>query len=439
MKNKLKLGITCLITFISLLLMITSCKKEAPIKNKNYADIKSVNWEDRIGEEFEVEGFIISEGNTKPIITSEPENYLFDGLYPESEYLHLELQSPNDNLNSFHGKKVRIKGILEKNTDVSILGTAAKFGNSSLATLKLSSSSAQIIDSVSYFVTPTRVSFCDRYPLVCSLAITPIGIKCAILYSGGINSSKAYWRYWNDLKFMYRILISKGYDPANIRVVYKNGSGEDGEIPVHYAANPTGFDGAISYMKAKLNSQSKLFLMFNNHGGGFETSTGNNYGVLDANIDEPEASNKTDEDYCFYGVSQPFLDDSIAAKINRLPFYELIAIVKPCFSGGLIWDLRGSNRVIITSGTEYQVTYSHASGNFGEMTYRFFSAINGMTPDGVAVDADSNNDGKVSMQEAYIFVRDNDARPEQPQFGNSSSGTPTTTPSASSYGSNVYL
>jgi len=192
-------------------------------------------------------------------------------------------------------------------------------------------------------------------------------------------------------------------------------------------------------MKAKLNSQSKLFLMFNNHGGGFETSTGNNYGVLDANIDEPEASNKTDEDYCFYGVSQPFLDDSIAAKINRLPFYELIAIVKPCFSGGLIWDLRGSNRVIITSGTEYQVTYSHASGNFGEMTYRFFSAINGMTPDGVAVDADSNNDGKVSMQEAYIFVRDNDARPEQPQFGNSSSGTPTTTPSASSYGSNVYL
>lgn len=85
------------------------------------------------------------------------------------------------------------------------------------------------------------------------------------------------------------------------------------------------------------------------------------------------------------------------------------------------------------------MTYPNPGGQFGELSYNFFGAVTGMTPDGVVVDADINNDGKVSMYEAYIFCRDNERRNEQPQFGNSASGTPTTTPSSSGYGSNVFL
>ncbi|MCC6516210.1 MAG: hypothetical protein IT275_07615 [Chitinophagales bacterium] len=441
MKTRTKINV--LVLFIALItsLFTVSCKKEKALDSKDYSNIKIANWRDYIGDEFGIEGYIIDEGNGHPQIISDDENYLFDGLFPESEYLHLDMASRNDDLRRFHGRKVKIKGILEANTDQSIVGTASFLGDPSLATLRVSSINAIPIDSVSYFRPTTNWNFCERYPNVCSTFVTPIGIKCAILYSGGINASKAYTRYWNDIKFMYNILINNGYLAANIRVVYRDGIGNDGSIPVHYAATPTGFNDAVEYMKTKLNSQSKLFLMFNNHGGGYETSTGNNYGVLDANNDEAEASNKTDENYCYYGVSAPFLDDTIAAKINRLPFYELIAVVKPCFSGGLIWDLRGANRTIITSGTEFQTTWSNPGGQFGELTYNFFGAVTGMTPDGVVVDADINNDGKVSMYEAYIFCRDNERMKviEQPQFGNSASGTPTTTPSSSGYGSNVFL
>jgi hypothetical protein len=439
MKKVLKFNTLTLLAFIMLSIFSTSCKKNNNLSPSDFSSIKNDNWRDNIGKEFEVEGFVIDEGSGSTVIVSDNKDYELDGLFPEAEYLHIVFDSRNDNLSNLHGRKVRLRGILQANTETSIVGSAGFLGDKSLATLKFIPQSTKLIDSVSYFRQPSRVSFCDRYPIICSLSVNPIGTKCAILYSGGINSSKAYARYWNDLKFMYGILLSKGYTADNIRVVYKNGVGNDGDIPVHYAATPTGFNDAVEYMKPRLNTQSKLFLMFNNHGGGYETSTGDNYGEPDLNLDEPDLDLGTDENYCYYGVSDPFIDDSIAAKINRLQFADLIAIVKPCFSGGLIWDLRGANRIIITSGTEYQVTWPHASLNYGEMTYRFFGAITGTSPDGVPVNADLNTDGNISMYEAYIYIRDNDARFEQPQFGNSTTGMPTTTPSSSGYGSNVFL
>lgn len=440
MKTTLKTKFPLVLILFLVIGYATSCKKDKTTTDSSgYSSIKNANWRDHIGEEFEVEGYIIDEGNGTPSITSKDKNYLFDGFYPEVEYLHLVLNR-GDNLTDFHGRKVRIKGTLQANTENSIVGSAGLLGDPSLATLKVASINAVLLDSISYFTRPVRVlSFCQKYPLICSLSVNPLATKCAILYSGGINSSKAYTRYWNDLKMMYGILIANGYSAANIRVVYKDGVGNDTDIPVHYAANPTGFNDAINYMSARVNTRTQLFVMFNNHGGGYEISTSTNYGVTDNNSDEPETTNKVDENYCYYGVSDKFIDDTIAAKINRLNFGNLIVVAKPCFSGGLIWDLRGANRIIITSGTEYQVTWPHSSGNYGEMTYRFFSAVTGQTPDGTTVNADLNSDGQISMYEAYIFIKNNDARDEQPQFGNSSAGTPTTTPSSSGYGSNIFL
>ena len=431
-----------------LMLLLTNCKKSENTPAKGaYADIKSDTWRDDIGDDVTVEGIVVSDGDIAKII-SKKELYELDGLANEDDYILLERDVALSNqivLSLYHGKKVRVTGKLKANEDRSCITMTSLKGDRSLATVNIvDPSKLVVIDSISVIGRYTYWNFCDRYPIICNQIFIPITTKTALLYSGGIDASYAYGRYWNDLKVMYNMLLANGYTADNIRVVYKGGVGNDGDIPVHYAANNAGFDNAISYLKGRMSPLSKFFLMMNNHGGGNDTYLGTygNSGVNDANGDDNRGgiSDNTDEDYCYYNSAARFIDDSVAAKINRLPMASMIAIIKPCFSGGLIWDLRGPNRVILTSGTEFQVTYSHSSGNFGEFTYRFFSAIGKKIPDGATVvNADINSDGKISMYEAFIYIKDNDVKNEQPQYEDDNDGVGTRTPSSTGYGSNVFL
>lgn len=50
------------------------------------------------------------------------------------------------------------------------------------------------------------------------------GTNWAILISGGISLGANYARYWNDLSEMNKILTENGYNPANIFVLYADGS-----------------------------------------------------------------------------------------------------------------------------------------------------------------------------------------------------------------------
>lgn len=425
------------VTFAMFLFSLSSCKKnEVNTSEGAFAKVKTDDWRSHIGEEITVEGYVVAEGGTHlaKLVTS-PEKYLVDALIPESDYILIERDADLSNqivLENLHGKKVKITGILEESSDRSMQASASFLGDKSLAKVKLNEAvKLTVIDSVSRYGRPVYLNFCDRYPIICDLSVLA-GNKTALLYSGGVNASSAYYRYWNDLKFMYNTLRANGYSEANIRVVYKGGSGEDADIPVHYAANPTGFNDAVEYLKGRMNSSSKFFFMMNNHGG--PTS--------DVNGDDNRGSinDNTDENYCYYNSSAIFLDDTIAAKINRLPMSTMIVVSKPCYSGGIIWDLRAPNRVILTSGTEFQVTYPNLAGTFGELTYNFLSAVNGKFPDAsTTVNADLNGDLKISMYEAYIYIKNNEHRSEQPQYSDDGTGTPTTTPSSSGFGAGVFL
>lgn len=448
MKKNNFLNLIWIISVLSLL-FLGSCKKDKnTTTDPGFGDVKSDGWRTKIGTEVTVEGYVVAEGgNHLPMLVTSKDKYMVDAIIPEKDYILIERDPDLSNYvvwENYHGKKVKITGILEETLDRSMQASASFLGDKSLAKVRLTDrTKLTVSDSVSLFARPAYVNFCVQYPAICSLLVIN-GNKTALLYSGGINASKAYYRYWNDLKFMYNTLRANGYSANNIRVVYKAGVGEDTDIPVHYAANPTGFNDAVEYLKARMNSSTKFFFMMNNHGGGNDTYQGiyGNSGEFDANGDDNRAgiNDNTDENYCYYNSSAAFIDDTIAAKINRLPMGSMILVAKPCFSGGLIWDLRGPNRVILTSGTEFQVTYPNSPGTFGELTYNFLSAINGKKPDsGTVVNADTNGDGKVSMYEAYMYVKNNESRNEQPQYEDDNDGAGTTTPSSSGFGSTVFL
>ncbi len=433
------------VCFAIVFFQISGCKKDKNLTSIDYSNIKNANWRTNIGDSFTVEGYYDEENGVGKVY----DNYKFqqvDAATPESDYILINKPSVLTNVpdySGFIGKKVQISGRLVANTESSLVGTSGLLGDISLATIQVSL--IKVTDSVSVFRKPIRFSLCDQYPLICQLVSLPVVTKVAFLYSGGINAGNAHQRYYNDIKAMYWILRNKfGYSDNNIIVCYKNGMHDyaaSDTFHIDYPASTAGFNSAIADLQGRMNIRTEFFCFINNHGGGFSTSENANYGgTADTDGDEPAADSKhLDEHIYYYGEASDISDDLLKTKINSLTFASGIFLLKPCFSGGLVYDLRGTNRVILSSGTEFQVTYPTLSGNYGELTYNFMSAVTGKTPDGATVNADLNMDGKISMYEAYMFIKTNEHRDEQPQYNDDGTGTVTTTPSSSGFGSGIFL
>lgn len=448
LKSKIKLAIA----IVAIAFSVISCKKtktEGTSKVVDYSNIKTTNWRASIGDTFDIEGYY-DEVNGVGKIYSLAEDQSIDGVTPESHYLWIYKPSNLPyvpNYSSFIGRKVKIKGVLGAVSEQSIVTTSRVFGDPSLAGLSVLKIGIDSTIVKAGFLRPVPFSFCERYPVICQSLIDPFGEKVAFLYSGGINAGNANYRYWNDIYVMYGILKNQyGYSSRNIIVCYKNGIADDhaSEVPINFAASPAGFDSAIALLKSRMNSTSKFFCFINNHGGGYETSTGLNYGLTDTDGDDTRAGvtdHNTDEQIYYYNSSTTFSDDKLASKINSLKFGTGIFLLKPCFSGGLIWDLRGTNRVLIAAGTEFEVTHGHSSNLFGDLTFHFLAAISGKKPDGSGnVNADSNGDSKVSMKEIFDYVRANHTPSDHPQYSDDGTGNSIgTSPSTSSFGAGVFL
>lgn len=443
MKKKLSfLGAAIIIMAV---LGLNGCKKDKKASEEGaYAGIKTEDWRSRIGDSVSVEGYF-DELNGVAMLYDNPKFKLYDAASPEADYILIN-KSPNIDLSDIIGRKVKITGVLQAATEPSLVSSARLLGDVSLATVNLTT--LKLIDSVSYFAKPIKLrSFCELYPSICRLIIDPSATKIAFLYSGGINASKAHQRYYNDIRTLYWILRNQyGYPENNIIVCYKDGKHDyttpaSDTFKINFPASKVGFNAAFEELKSRMSSRTQFFCFINNHGGGFSTSDNINYGGTTAAAGkEPSSDSKNiDEHIYYYGEPDDISDNLLADKINALTFGTGIFLLKPCFSGGLIWDLRGSNRVIISSGTEFQVTWPTPNGLFGELTYNFMSAITGKTPDGVTVNADKNGDGKISMYEAYLYIKANERRSEQPQYNDDGTGNVTTSPSSSGFGAGVFL
>ncbi|MFB6317709.1 C13 family peptidase [Saccharicrinis sp. FJH54] len=294
------------------------------------------------------------------------------------------------------------------------------------------------------YITP-GISLCELNPVLCEkIGETLKADEYALLYSGGCNAANNHSRYWNDLKFMYLTLVNVyDYDPDHIKVVYAGGTAADSEMPVDYAATSTGLQNAMNELQADIDFTDKLFVFTTNHGGGYATSDSKNHGGLsDSDGDEFDAYGY-DETMCRYN-SNLLSDDTFAALIDNINAAQMIFVLEPCFSGGFIRDLSGENRIIMSAANSFQFSYARTGGAYDEFSYHFTSAVNGNDPDGNTIDADADNDGRVSMLEAFNYAITNDTKSENPQYEDDGDGLSTSTPSAGgggdgAFGSNITL
>lgn len=130
-----------------------------------------------------------------------------------------------------------------------------------------------------------------------------------------------------------------------------------------------------------------------------------------------------DEVLFFYNPNDYMTDDELASDLDTLngKYETLIFATQQCMGGGLIDDLSGPNRIIMTAVDETHVAFGdeEADGEpfdqLSDWSGAFFDALHGedtsynvgtdeLVHEGEQVDADYNDDGHVSMLEVFNYT-----------------------------------
>jgi hypothetical protein len=182
-----------------------------------------------------------------------------------------------------------------------------------------------------------------------------------------------------------------------------------------------------------------IFIFFTGHGGGYnddeQALSGGRYEVGNVSDEGKEHYiNNTwwGVDECLFiweGKYVEYWDDELADDLNYLAlqnkYGKLIFACLACYSGGLIDDISAPNRIIMTSANETHVGladwyveeggYNGHGDLYSEWTEVFIDALHGkdtywdpyknlVIHKNASVDADFDNDGHVSMNEAWDYA-----------------------------------
>ncbi len=352
------------------------------------ADVAGAS-EDYIGKIVTLIGYLVNAGGNY-LLVSNPLHYFNNSLNVGNSVV-LGVTIPQSMSQSI-GKQIAVTGVLE--VDDPSDDTLGMFVDSFF----------DIESEISFpgIYVDTQLNPYAEFANIDPFFLDPTAEKYAVLYSGGIKPGKDYYRYWNDIIYMYFILQMHGYDASNIYVVYKDGVGEDTYTPVHYPATHDSMDTVFGLLSAEMGRADSLFFYTTNHGGGGGISVWNPMDDSGA-LTHAEVSDWLDSITCL----------------------NMIIVMEQCVSGKFITHLAANNRVIMTACKDDENSYSaDTEGNWDEFVYHFMCAVSSIAWNGddVTVNADFNSNGYVSMREAFIWAAAMDSRPETPWYCDDDSG-----------------
>ena len=264
--------------------------------------------------------------------------------------------------------------------------------------------------------------------LFCSLiALCPMvfGQTHVVIVSGGMNKLMNQERYWNDCAFLYRtllndygfpkenitLLISDGGEPGNDQLRSDGGGftssnpdlDGDGERDVFQAATMENLANTLTSLSFRLTEDDHLFLFLIDHGG---------------------SDDKQTSSYLWLWDSEKLYDTKLAELLSQFNVGSMNIVAGQCYSGGFIDDLaeldkQGSLRggCIVTSACQgNELSWMCLDKPYDEFIYHWICAIAGHDEQGNAVNADTNADGYVTMDEAFGYAYIHDRRDETPQY-----------------------
>ncbi|MFX0207546.1 MAG: hypothetical protein ACFFDT_16285, partial [Candidatus Hodarchaeota archaeon] len=212
-------------------------------------DISEVtgNMTEYLGQVVTLEGYYVQVGSNKTLY-KDIEDFQQNKLISPLSYMELLGDVPNA-LTSETGSWIRIKG--------NVTWADETRGVGGLQYLLLDST---------YEVVARHPKYAEEiYRFAMNLSTQTYENKYAVLISGGYRAGKAYYRYWNDLKYMYSILVNRyAYDTQNIIVLYKDGVAEDTDMPVNVSANYAHFNNTFNYLAQIMDAKDSLFIYTTN-------------------------------------------------------------------------------------------------------------------------------------------------------------------------------
>lgn len=241
----------------------------------------------------------------------------------------------------------------------------------------------------------------------------------AIILSGGISKMSNYERYWNDCSFIYQTLVNKyGVPKENIYPIMSDGTNpaedmmltsggfksqsldldNDGVADIKLAATKSNIQTTLNSLSSKLHEDDHLFFYVIDHGGTTDYNT-NSY-------------------ICLWG-GENLYDYELATMLN--PFTQknvnVNVVLGQCFSGGFNDNLTKTGCVVASASKGSESSWSCGDIPYDEFVYQWTSAINGANHKGVRVYPDTDNNGRISMDEAFIYAMNHDRRAnEHPQY-----------------------
>lgn len=240
----------------------------------------------------------------------------------------------------------------------------------------------------------------------------------AIILGGCNKNSKIEVAFWNDCSYIYQTLeytygipkdhiiplISDGNDPGYDMIdSYNNLINQpldldnDGVDEIHLACTRNNIKHALSEVSKKIQNGDHLFMFFIGHGGG----SSKNYSsfLINKEIDKSDVLNYLD----FQDFELPrFIKTYLKNKDIYLNF-----VMGQCYSGGFIDDLiteNIQNFVIATAAESNRPSFYLSDTGHTEFLYYWISAINEAYENGASVDSDINQDGRITMKEAFEYV-----------------------------------
>lgn len=262
--------------------------------------------------------------------------------------------------------------------------------------------------------------------------------RWVVIVGGPLGSSILFNTYYCYYVMMNRFDINP---ETNIQYLYCDPSNQIGGVD--NSSSKENVQWTISqWLPAHSDEDDIVFIYFSCHGGGFNNTfdeDGNpklGGGRIDESGDEGnehQCANGTwfgvDENLWIYGDWESpiyYWDDELAEDLSFASYGSLTVMFQACknenascFSGGFIDDLSGPNRIIITASNETSDSWSDEDGDgLSEFSEGFFDALYGYDTEvdisGVtihwdqSINADFDESGFVSMQEAFQYAYDHD-------------------------------
>lgn len=214
---------------------------------------------------------------------------------------------------------------------------------------------------------------------------------------------------------MYKALVAQyGYAKRNVYLLMSDGSSSELDRNKNTYTNPSldssplDLDGdgqnetirpaikneintVFNELSAKITANDNLFIFTTDHG-------------------------QSDGSLCLWN-RELMSPSELAQQVDKIRAKYISILLLQCYSGAFIEPLSARNRVISTAASASEYSWGIPGINGYEIYFKeWLAAMLGEYPNKSQVNADANNDGYVTMKEAFQYAKNHDSSGETPQY-----------------------